>query len=109
MKVPYFKKKKMYEIVSEFLPDVKMPKLISCTYRFYRGSEWLSFAYDDDSRADACVCVSLYHCGYYVTLDLEYRHYAMDEDLKKFKVVKRSFWLQSDGSLRPDYESEYYV
>ena len=109
MKVPYFKKKKMYEIVSELLPDVKIPKLIHCEYRFFRGSEWLDFSYDDDGHADSCVCVSFYHCGYYVVLDLEYRQYFENEVPKKFKVVKKCFWLKSDGSLKPDYESEYYV
>jgi len=109
MKVPYFKKQKMYKIVSELLPDMEIPKQISTEYRFYRGSEWLDFSFEDICYTDSYVFVSLYHSGYSVVLDLEYRHFSEFEDPRKFKVIKRCFWLQPDGSLKLEYESEYNI
>lgn len=110
MKVPYFKKKKMYELVSEFLPDMEIPKLIQCEYKFYRGSEWLKFSCCKKDTADSVVFVNLYHCGYCVVLDLEYRRaFEYDETEKKFRVSKRVFYMQPDNSLKLDYESDYLL
>lgn len=110
MKVPYFKKAKMYKIVSDFLPDMEIPRQIQCEYRFYRGSEWLNFSCWEKDVADSVIYVDLYHCGYRVVLDLEYRRaFEFDETEKRFKVSKKVFYIQPDGSLKLEYESEYDV
>lgn len=101
MKVPYFKKQKMYKVVSELLAGICMCKMIDSSYRFYRGSEWLYFMLPE-SEDDCCIYVSFYHSGYFFSLDMEYR----DENYELHKVVRQTYRLQSDSSLKLEYFSE---
>ena len=102
MKVPYFKKQKMYKMVSELLAGMQIDKMIDCSYRFYRGSEWLYFC-ASKSGDDSVIFISFYHCGYFFSLDFEYRDCETDE-LRK--VVRHTYWLQSDSSLKLEYLCE---
>lgn len=55
----YLKKKKMHKLAKKLCGLV--PALSQCTYKFYRGSEWLSFAPvygDDDTFCELYVCSS---------------------------------------------------
>ena len=52
----YLKKTGMYKVMKNLLPEVKIPLMKNCTYKFYRGSEWLEcYAEDDEKyRMDRC-------------------------------------------------------
>ena len=103
MVVPYLKKSKMYKKLSELLPEMDICKKIQCEYKFYRGSEWLKFAGYENGDGNIVVFGNFYHHGYFFSLDLEYRE-ANDTDVLR-KIVRRTYRLQSDSTLRMDYES----
>lgn len=68
----YFKKRKMYDLVVELLSscdlfqlvgDSPVPAMRDCSYKFYRGSEWLNVSFED-------VYVVLYHGNCYISIEV---------------------------------------
>lgn len=64
----YMKKKRMYELLKQMEPELELPLLRLCSYKFYRGSEWLEanlygFKYE---------FVKIYHYLNFVSIDFYY-------------------------------------
>lgn len=77
MAVSYMKKKKMYAYAQEL--GYQMPRLCECTYRFYRGWEWLSFTTPDYFS----VKLSVAYNGRYIHV----REWECDDDCNE--IVRR--------------------
>lgn len=82
----YFKKTKMYQLLEIILGSECLEPLKYASYKFYRGSEWLSVGGNDNYHV-----YELYRCKGYVALEI--KEYCDDTDTyecierKCFKAV----------------------
>lgn len=88
--VNYLKKTKMYELAKELVPGID--GIRSCTYKFYRGTEWLKFG-DDEYYYDFCIM------GVHVSLDVFYYDELTDARVD----VNRICYVLLDGQLKETY------
>lgn len=93
----YLKKKKMRAVMQELIPDVKIPALNKCEYRFYRGSEWLRFW---EENTEEYVQYELYRFKNSYRIE----RYLVDEDTgaKKSTMLRR--YLKKDTAFLLQYE-----
>lgn len=81
----YLKKKKMYQMAGELIGKENMCKLGGCTYKFYHGSEWLTF-----SNKEQKTFYKLYRCKNYIAVDVsEYDDYyeVLEENVNRVMYV----------------------
>lgn len=95
MNVPYLKKTKMYKLLNE-LVDEELEIMSQSTYKFYRGSEWLSCA---TKSIDYDKVYSLYHSGYFISLDI--LKYNKNKD--KYEDIDRITYRLKDNELVEEY------
>ena len=91
----------MYQMLQTVL-DKKLAMMKDCSYKCYRGSEWLK------GEADDGYCFKLYHMGVFVSLDIS--KYVEEKD-KYVEVDRITFRLVDDKLVkeyqRSDYEQTY--
>ncbi len=86
MAVNYLKKKRMFDLVKQILADEVCPdNLNQCTYRFYRGTEWLKFCIGD-------YFIDLCHMGCHVSLDID----TYDDDFYCSSIDRLTFVYCND-------------
>ena len=96
MVVSYFKKKKMYEMLCS-LADTQLDKMKNASYKFYRGSEWLSCESDD---IDYYKKYELYHAGFYISLKI----YQWNEQEDSYKEIDKITYRIIDDELVKEYQ-----
>lgn len=96
MVVPYFKKKKMYEMLGS-LVDIKLDMMKNASYRYYRGSEWLECESDDLNYYKK---YKLYHAEYFISLDI----FQWDENEDKYVEIDRITYKMVEGQLVKVYQ-----
>lgn len=75
MKVPYLKKKKMYDFAKQICPEI--PQMKRCVYKFNDGSEWLVW-----DSAEKCenendyIFFEMWKMGYMILI---YKRYRIEE------------------------------
>lgn len=96
MVVPYYKKKKMYEMLCS-LVDIKLDMMKNASYRYYRGSEWLECESDDLNYYKK---YKLYHSEYFISLDI----FQWDEQEDKYVEIDRLTYKMVKGQLVKEYQ-----
>lgn len=92
----YLKKSKMYQMAKKLLPDVEIPSMVRCTYKFYRGSEWLEFNINMKHY-------KVYHEGHYIRIS---GWTYTSEDVPK-SILFRCYSLSTEGETSKVYEKKY--
>lgn len=70
----YLKKTKMHLLAQRLYADV--PSIRKCSYKFYRGSEWLEFS----------LPCKVYNCSLIVEMYLTSNYLAIDENLYNWET-----------------------
>lgn len=89
--VNYLKKTKMHELAKTLVPGIAGLK--SCTYKFYRGTEWLKFQDENYELYELC------RMGAHVSLNA---YYYDDETLARIDTNLICYTLV-DGVLTETY------
>lgn len=90
MKTTYFKKTKMVEIAKKIFTDI--PKLKDFTYKFYRGTEWLTW-YSDEECEDGYISWKITRDGYAIRLEKEHH---LESEFKCVVLEQRFFRFDKD-------------
>lgn len=85
MAVEYLKKTKMHELAKSLVPDI--PPVRKCEYKFYRGSEWLTW-YPGEECNDGWIEYRLYSCRSYYSLD-KVQH--LESEFKEVTLDRKVF------------------
>lgn len=100
-KVPYLKKKKMYELLKDML--AYKPDLMKCaTYRFYQGAEWLEGSADNGENH---VIYKMYHEGHFISLDILKWN---DEKCAHEEIERITYHLQNEKWVKSYQRTEAY-
>lgn len=92
----YWKKSKMYQVAKELITDIKMPNMINCEYRFYRGSEWLEFKYSDEARGIYGKTYKCYKDGSMLMIDVF--EYDVHEE-KNLNVLHQIYTIGNEENI----------
>lgn len=97
----YLKKKKIYSILKELVPDITLPAMKDCAYKFYRGDEWLTCCVGDSEQYMDEYC--LWHAGNRFDISFERVYW---EDGRRELLQHKVYRLEPDQKFILSYDLE---
>lgn len=97
----YLKKKKIYSILKELVPNLLLPAMKDCAYKSYRGDEWLICGVGDSEQYMDEYC--LWRAGNMFDIRVERVYW---EDGRRELLQHKAYRLEPDQKFILSYDLE---